>query len=78
MKIFKYDSILFIGIDSIDTTIFVKDLNLPEGVVAKDDPEQAIVTVMQAKEESVEEEWNDNPAWTAWADAEPEAEKAAE
>ena len=44
------------GIDSIDTTIFVKDLNLPEGVVAKDDPEQAIVTVMQAKEESVEEE----------------------
>lgn len=66
------------GIDSIDTTIFVKDLNLPEGVVAKDDPEQAIVTVMQAKEESVEEEWNDNPAWTAWADAEAEAEKAAE
>jgi hypothetical protein len=51
---------------------------LPEGVVAKDDPEQAIVTVMQAKEETVEEEWNDNPAWTAWADAEPEAEKAAE
>jgi hypothetical protein len=43
------------GIDSIDTTIFVKDLNLPEGVVVKDDPEQAIVTVMQAKEDTVEE-----------------------
>jgi hypothetical protein len=56
-------------------------LNLPAWVVAKDDPEQAIVTVMQAKEEVVEEEWNDNPAWTAWADAEaaePEAEKASE
>ena len=65
------------GIDSIDTTIFVKDLNLPEWVVAKDDPEQAIVTVMQAKEEVVEEEWNDNPAWTAWADAEPAAEESA-
>ena len=65
------------GIDSVDTTIFVKDLNLPAWVVAKDDPEQAIVTVMQAKEEVVEEEWNDNPAWTAWADAEPAAEESA-
>jgi hypothetical protein len=48
---------------------------LPEGVVVKDDPEQAIVTVMQAKEDTVEE-WNDNPAWTAWADADSAAEKA--
>ncbi len=62
-------------IDNVDSVIFVKDLTLPAWVVAKDDAEQPIVIVMQAKEE-VADEWNDNPAWTAWADAEPAAEKA--
>lgn len=51
-------------IDSVDTVIFVKDLTLPSGVVAKDDLDQPVVTVIQAVEESADT-WNDNPAWTA-------------
>lgn len=54
------------NIESVDTVIFVKDLNLPNGVIAKDDADQPVVIVMQAKEESAAEEWwNGNPAWTA-------------
>lgn len=48
-----------------NTVIFVKDLNLPSGVVATEDADLPVVTVVQLEDESVETEWNENPAWTA-------------
>jgi len=52
-------------IEDINTVIFVKDLKLPNGVVATDDAELPVVTIVQLEDEPVETEWNDNPAWTA-------------
>ena len=48
-------------IDSVDTVIFVKDLALPSWVVAKDDAEQPVVTVMQSDDAS----WTETSDWTA-------------
>jgi hypothetical protein len=38
---------------------------LPSGVVATEDADLPVVTVVQLEDESVETEWNENPAWTA-------------
>jgi hypothetical protein len=39
-----------------NTVIFVKDLNLPSGVVATEDADLPVVTVVQLEDESVETE----------------------
>lgn len=52
-------------LDDVNTVIFVKDLNLPDWVVAKEDVELPVVTVMQLQDEPDTVEWNENPAGTA-------------
>lgn len=53
------------SLDDVNTVIFVKDLNLPEWVVAKEDLELPVVTVMQLQDEAETVEGNENPAGTA-------------
>lgn len=52
-------------LEDVNTVIFVKDLNLPEWVVAKEDLELPVVTVMQLQDETETVDGNENPAGTA-------------
>ncbi|MCK9467056.1 MAG: 50S ribosomal protein L25 [Candidatus Absconditabacterales bacterium] len=44
------------AITDLDTVIFVKDLNLPEGIVSEEDGEIPVVTVVDLKKSAAEEE----------------------
>ena len=52
-------------LNDVNTVIFVKDLNLPQWVVAKEDWELPVVTIMQLQDEAENVKWNENPAGTA-------------
>lgn len=50
------------NIDDVNTVIFVKDLELPEGVEVEDDLELPVVTIMDLKKSAAEEEAREEQA----------------